>query len=599
MQIFAFFYYSQYNYYDLYNYINIMSTKNLQKQFSKTYQDFFSKHELVLSAHFGFHRFPSGANHITQYVWIKQKVKSKCYVWIKRIPKRWLYIENIEMYNGEDFVNYDKEKIKIDYSGPLGLLQGYMSTDKEKHWYSISIVSESMRGEWLWFTGTIFTLIVAALGIMTGKYKSTIFDNYETFKQSSSFKDIKTIAHQCTQKFKQWNIGSSFYTALLNTPHPHVYLSEECDLEKIDDLPHIKEYYSDLVTLAKVKNTPFPTLPIRRAMIYTWQRANPLFVERNREFTKKQNDDYSVWFEGQNWDNTDTYIHKMFKKKPYHNTMLDTLNAMSVKTLYLLTNVYKHWPRADYVDELKYHFNTINSIYNDLEHDFDITSDFVKACVRAGISPQNFWYFPIYTAKYGGNYLVIFEDDSDMHMLKNVVENMKKTYPEIRISHIYDFDNPASNGIKVEQNIYEEVLSKHTEGSYIIVDNKKNQSFCHYADIVATETKGLFLDAIKNKIYLNGKALTSNDIKSQTTTIEIFEQILQNPDFRIKNNELWPSTFSSQQNQMLWKIIYPLNKLVERETGEFLNLESTWSLREFWITLWKTKVPISLVKKIT
>jgi hypothetical protein len=46
------------------------------------------------------------------------------------------------------------------------------------------------------------------------------------------------------------------------------------------------------------------------------------------------------------------------------------------------------------------------------------------------------------------------------------------------------------------------------------------------------------LDAVKGKIYFNGEALTSKDIKSQSTTIEIFDLILQAPDFTIKNNQL-------------------------------------------------------------
>jgi len=98
-------------------------------------------------------------------------------------------------------------------------------------------------------------------------------------------------------------------------------------------------------------------------------------------------------------------------------------------------------------------------------------------------------------------------------------------------------------------------------------------------------------------VYINGVQQTSKEIKSQTTTIEIFEQLLQNGG-KIKNNQLGPSTFSSQQNQMLGKIIYPLNKLMKTITGKEFPLESSGSLREFYITLGKTDIPIALLKKI-
>jgi hypothetical protein len=49
---------------------------------------------------------------------------------------------------------------------------------------------------------------------------------------------------------------------------------------------------------------------------------------------------------------------------------------------------------------------------------------------------------------------------------------------------------------------------------------------------------------------------------------------------------------------MLGKIIYPLNKLMKTATGKEFPLESSGSLREFYISLGKTEIPIALLKKI-
>jgi hypothetical protein len=43
---------------------------------------------------------------------------------------------------------------------------------------------------------------------------------------------------------------------------------------------------------------------------------------------------------------------------------------------------------------------------------------------------------------------------------------------------------------------------------------------------------------VKNKVYVNGKVLTSKDIKSATTTIELFYYLLKSEDHEVKNNEL-------------------------------------------------------------
>ena len=96
---------------------------------------------------------------------------------------------------------------------------------------------------------------------------------------------------------------------------------------------------------------------------------------------------------------------------------------------------------------------------------------------------------------------------------------------------------------------------------------------------------------------MNGKVLTSKDIKSATTTIELFEHILKSGDHEVKNNELWPSSFSWQQNQMESKIINPFVKYIKKALWKELDIECSGSLREFYITLWKTDIPIQLVKK--
>ena len=96
---------------------------------------------------------------------------------------------------------------------------------------------------------------------------------------------------------------------------------------------------------------------------------------------------------------------------------------------------------------------------------------------------------------------------------------------------------------------------------------------------------------------MNWKVLTSKDIKSATTTIELFYYLLKSEDHEVKNNELWPSSFSWQQNQMESKIISPFVKYIKKIFGKELYIECSGSLREFYITLWKTDIPIQLVKK--
>ncbi|MBO7505488.1 hypothetical protein J6T66_05180 [bacterium] len=52
---------------------------------------------------------------------------------------------------------------------------------------------------------------------------------------------------------------------------------------------------------------------------------------------------------------------------------------------------------------------------------------------------------------------MVFEDDSDLDVLKTVLGGMKSTYPDIRIRETYDFDMPAKDGVVVEQDISKDI----------------------------------------------------------------------------------------------------------------------------------------------
>ena len=102
----------------------------IQKQFPEVYTKLFSEYELVLSGHFGFNRFPAGIEHVDNFISIKQKIDSKCYVGIRKVAQKWITIENIQMYNGEWFVPYERELIDVHYQTWLDILSQHMGVDK-------------------------------------------------------------------------------------------------------------------------------------------------------------------------------------------------------------------------------------------------------------------------------------------------------------------------------------------------------------------------------------------------------------------------------------------------------------------------------------
>ena len=77
---------------------------------------------------------------------------------------------------------------------------------------------------------------------------------------------------------------------------------------------------------------------------------------------------------------------------------------------------------------------------------------------------------------------------------------------------------------------------------------------------------------MNNKIYINGRKLTSEDLHSQTATVDILKVLIENIGKDVANKAFSLSSYSKNKNDMLGKIVLPLIELVEKETGKKLPL---------------------------
>jgi hypothetical protein len=91
----------------------------------------------------------------------------------------------------------------------------------------------------------------------------------------------------------------------------------------------------------------------------------------------------------------------------------------------------------------------------------------------------------------------------------------------------------------MEQYISEGVFSSYVQKNQIYYkDNKGESRIDSYEQILQSEKEGLLLDTINGKIFLNGRKLTSKDLRSQVTTINILESCIQHLGEDIHNKEL-------------------------------------------------------------
>ena len=99
-------------------------------------------------------------------------------------------------------------------------------------------------------------------------------------------------------------------------------------------------------------------------------------------------------------------------------------------------------------------------------------------------------------------------------------------------------------------------------------------------------------------MYINGRKLTSEDLHSQTATVDILKILMENIGKDIVNNEFASSSYSKNKNDMLGKIVIPLLELIERETGKKLPLICKGSMYEFYLKLNPSDIDIAIVQKL-
>ena len=104
--------------------------KDPQQLFPEIYKKLFSEHEVVVSGHFGFNRFPSGIGHYTNFVSIRQKLKSKCYLGVRKVSQTGISIDEVLMFDGKSFVPYPSENITLYYQQTLEYLEEILQLEK-------------------------------------------------------------------------------------------------------------------------------------------------------------------------------------------------------------------------------------------------------------------------------------------------------------------------------------------------------------------------------------------------------------------------------------------------------------------------------------
>ena len=180
-----------------------------------------------------------------------------------------------------------------------------------------------------------------------------------------------------------------------------------------------------------------------------------------------------------------------------------------------------------------------------------------------------------------------------------MVEKYNYTWNKMHLEYASWIDWFSDTWLVVEQDLSQDIFSEYLQSwSVLYKDNFWKNYIWDYSAILEKESKWILLDCIEWKLYVNWKDITSKDLVSQSSTVEILDYLISNLWQTVSNKDLPYSSYSTQRNQMAGKIILPLKKLTKKYFGKEIDLECSGWLGWFNLILSEKEIKIWVVKNV-
>ena len=534
---------------------------------------------------------------------IKFKLPVKVYVWITTNQTGEICLQEFSTYNitSQSFEHHKFGEIVTSRTPELiALIKQFLQDNAKDQGININVLAE--WGRWYSFSllATFTTVLAASLFMYVGKVTAREIENYEEFKHSVVFNEIEEFSWRLWLLIRYGNASWGMFI-LNNTYTPALMYCETFDSNIPNDKVHeIKRSFTPFTTLFGVEDHNY--LPFDYAIVYLGSNRTYEKIEQTIQLDKKRLQRYKEFALNKVLPVTklsqDINFVKVLESGIY-NQFIDMFSLSTVMTLESLEQIYTEGENNDveqYIDTI----NSIRYLFYMLEQEpSEFIEKFISIFGEASHNKEKIGIVNSYSTKTGDNCIVIMKDESNKKYFYETIEKLKAEYPDIQVSYASRIDGISGDGVKMEQYISEKVFSNYTQKSKTFYKSNKGEAiFGNYDEFIQSQKEGLLLDTIDNKMYINGRKLTSNDLHSQTTTIHILEKCLDAPGKDISNEDFETSGYSKNKNEMTGKIILPLIELIQKETGEKLPIICKGSIFDFYIKLNPCTLKIAILKKI-
>lgn len=162
---------------------------------------------------------------------------------------------------------------------------------------------------------------------------------------------------------------------------------------------------------------------------------------------------------------------------------------------------------------------------------------------------------------------------------KAMEEIKKKTEKSVHCHFASWCDGLTEEGARVDQHVAAGIYAPFVQSERVIL--KEWGSDGRVTSLLTTIEKleqdrasyDIFFDGLEGKVFVRGKALTSQELHSAKQTLELFAKFFGTGKKELESKELPESFYREDRNQMESKLIRPIVTVVKRETGQRLGLE--------------------------
>lgn len=529
-----------------------MNSSQLKKDYPEVYRKFFNEYDLVLSVPLIFELtgllgryvdsdFLSVKTPLRYYIGISRKA------WDKKIP--YTFMENQNSWFSE--TDIDKH-----YNGFKEIIN--------KEWKNIKVwfLCEYNRKDPIPMIGTFL------LGekIIRGELGINDIHHLET-----NNKDGENLLNQITSDIDKISDMYGEYILVKETKRPYLYNSS---LSSQTPLSH----FCDNKTNKYLNEKHFKILPFHIYILHPNSVAKSNYIS-NLLFD--QNNEIKEFAKSNNYKYDNNLLDALYQLEKYSSLEI-------IKNIDNLIKLKISW--KDFFKNLEFY----RSIYSNLfktDYKNDIYRG-IKSFIEKDLHVNNSFSILWWWARY-----IIFSE-TPLQIDNNSIQTLNK---ELNTQFTLDYASPVdgfdTEGIKVEQYISDGIYSPFCSPYRTIIFQNTEITHGHgeYKEIIENWKDGLLLNEVDNKIYLFGKKLTSQEIHSQSATIELLHHLMQYPWQEISNKELTPSAYSKNKNDMVGKIITPLQKYIAKHSTHKIDIHCKGSLNAFTITLENTSLPVMLL----